>query len=85
MSKRQFAATVAAYLTGWVIAQSLFSRVWNYVMRHERDEAFQEMAHDLACEVVDVLEVRERNRVQNERDHRHEIEEGMRTSGRPRS
>lgn len=56
MSKRQFGLTVAAYLTGWLVAQSVFLRVWKYVMRDVYDEGYHDMARRMGKSLAEELE-----------------------------
>lgn len=72
MSKRQFALTVGAYLTGWVIAQATFARAWRWLMRHGEMETQDEFARRLgpyvARPLVEVMELDKRIAYWLERD-----------------
>lgn len=56
-----FRKTVAAYLTGWLIVQPLYNRVYAWWRRREMekpDGEYRRMARDLAVAVVEQLEER---------------------------
>lgn len=52
-----FKKTVLAYLTGWVIAQSIFNRVWHRIMRNaieaDQDELFARVGGIVADKVFE--------------------------------
>lgn len=55
-----FKKTVLAYLTGWVIAQSIFNRVWHRIMRNaieaDQNELFARVGGIVADKVFEVLD-----------------------------
>lgn len=58
MPKRQFLATVAAYLTGWLIARATFERIWQHFMTNSQDKARQKYIADQAVAFANELESR---------------------------
>lgn len=56
--RRHFLTSLAAYLTGWVIAQSIFRRVWLYLQHEGDEEGMQAFADRVAYRIVDTTSVR---------------------------
>lgn len=56
-----FWRTVRAYLTGWLIVQPIYNRVYNAWRRREMEKPegeYRTHLHDQACAIVDVMEAR---------------------------
>jgi hypothetical protein len=55
---KRYLTCLAAYLTGWVIAQALFQRLWKYAMKVDTEKMRQEYVEKMAGVIADELEAR---------------------------
>lgn len=58
MNQRHYLTCLAAYLTGWVIAQSIFNRVWRHVLNDQTSQERKAFIEEMADIVADKLESR---------------------------
>ena len=61
-TKRTFLICLGAYLTGWVIAQSFFNRLWRLALAQQVDGERQKWLAEVASAVCDELAKRDRGR-----------------------